>query len=257
MTGVDVLGIAADGAPRLVKGAYGYSRGWALAREGQTLATVYEGSGRLDHVVATGRDAHEVAGLLRRHVPGHSVSRGDVRLDFAGGQEFFATVRGLAAARLRGTVTLTDFVETSRDGEAATLYVGSRKSETRVRLYEKGKQDNAYAPDTVRLEVQVRPSKPERKAYAGTVEPEGYWGFARWARWLHEAVTGVGAPAAPVRSERVSDLNGSLDAMAFQYGGRLLELVDLLGGDIEAFAMDILTRVERAKGIELGGVDGD
>lgn len=246
MSGVDLLAHLTDEAPKAVKGRFGYSRGWQMRREGRTLATVLCGHGKPDHVVVTGEDSPLVAEALRRHAPGHTVSRADVCEDFAGGTDFFGATRSLCKNHLGGRVILTEYVETGLTGQAATLYVGSRESETRVRMYEKGKQDTAYAPDTVRLEVQVRPGKPDRKAYAAGIEPEAFWGFAKWSRWLIQEVAAKAAPAAPVRSERVSDLDGAVDAMAVQYGRRLIELIARHDGDLEAFALDILRRVPGA-----------
>nr|CRY96435.1 hypothetical protein [uncultured prokaryote] len=242
--GIDVLAALGDARPELVRGQYGYPRGWKVQREGSTLLTVFEGDDLRDHVVATGADAHEVAGAMKRRFPAHSVSRADVCLDFDAGPSFFAETRALAHELLAGKVTLTDYVETAPKGIAATLYVGSRASEVRARLYEKGKESpDTHPPDRVRLEVQVRPQKPDRKALASMVEPIGFWGFSRWSRELLEEVSGRTAPAAPVRSARVSDLDGALDAMAKQYGRRLLQLAERLEGDYEAIAVDLLRRV--------------
>lgn len=242
--GVDLLRVLGDSAPELVRGQYGYPRGWRVTREGSTLLTVFEGRGLRDHVVATGQDAHEVAGVLKRRLPEHSVSRADVALDFDQGPEFFAETRELAHDLLAGSVTLTDYVETAPQGTASTLYVGSRKSEVRARLYEKGKESpDTHPVDRVRLEVQARPGKPERKAHAATLDPLGFWGLSRWSRELLHEVSGLAAPAAPVRSARVSDLDGALDAMTLQYGKRILQLAERLEGDFEAIAVDLLRRV--------------
>lgn len=243
-----MLGTITDGRPRPVPGRYGYSRGWQMTREGVGIATVYERKDRPDFVVATGEDSGLVAGALRRLAPGHTVPRADVCEDFAGGQAFFRRTHELVTEQLRGRVVLTDFIQTGPKGEAATLYVGAKTSETRVRMYEKGKEDPTYPADTVRLEVQVRPGKPHRKAYAGSLAPEGFWGFSRWSRWLLEEVTGMQAPAAPARSRRLTDLEGSIEALAHQYGGRLIELIDFLDGDLEAFALYLLTRSQEAHG---------
>jgi hypothetical protein len=169
-----------------------------------------------------------------------------VCLDFQQGESFFGSTRDLIVTELAGRVTLTDYVETALTHQSATLYVGSKASETRVRLYEKGKQDSTYQPDTVRLELQARPGKRDRKEYAAQLEPSGYWGLARWSRWLAESMVGLAAPAAPPRSARVSDLDRALDAMAVQYGRRILEQAQRLEGDLEALAVDLLNRIPQA-----------
>lgn len=243
VSGVDVLLHLSDGAPTLVPGRLGYSRGWALTRDGSSFATVYQGASRGDHVWASGPAAPVVAGALRCHQEGHSVSRADACVDFSGGSDFFRDVRSLAVSAFSGRVIMTDYVEHGLKGDASTFYVGSRKSETRIRLYEKGKQDDGYAADVVRLEVQVRPQTADRKAYAATVEPDAFFGFARWSRRLFSEVADTAVPAAPNRSERVSDLDGALDTLALQYGKRLLELEQRYGGDAAAAWVDLVSRV--------------
>lgn len=240
----DVLGMLADEPLQALPGRYGYSRGWDVRRDGSTLCRLYEGHGLRDHFVATGADSPEVAAAVRNRVPGHFVSRADVALDFVAGPDFFATTRELLHSRLAGSVVLTDYVETAPAGTSSTLYVGSKKAEVRMRVYEKGKQDpETYAPDTVRMEVQVRPGKPDRKAYAAGLDPLAFYGMARWSREALQAVTGLHAPAAPVRSARVSDLDRALDTMACQYGGRILELLERLDGDLAAGMADLVGRI--------------
>jgi Replication initiation factor len=243
VSAVDVLGVHADAPPARIKGQNGYSRGWALTLEGETFARIYQSDGKPDHVLSSGPDAHRVARVLRAHAP-HQVTRADVCLDYAGGSDTFRRIYALAELVALGgsRVTLRDVIERTPLGEAATLYVGSRSSENLVRLYEKGKQDTAYPADTVRLEVQVRPDRKDRKVHAASLEPEGFWGFAKWARTLR-GMLGDEVPAVAPRSARVSDLDGALNAMTLQYGARLLELAQLLEGDLEAIAVDLLTRV--------------
>jgi len=245
LSGVDLLLHLSDGPPDLVPGRLGFSRGWRLSRDGATFATVFQGPGRGDHVLATGADAPEVASALKGRAS-HAVSRADACVDFSGGEEFFRTVRGLAMSAFSGRVSMTDYVEHGLKGDSSTFYVGSSKSETRVRLYEKGKQDEKYASDVVRLEVQVRPADRSRKVYASEVSPDAFFGFARWSSNLFESVTAANIPLAPKRSERVSDLDGALDALALQYGKRLLELEQRFGGDAAAAWVDLVSRVRVA-----------
>lgn len=149
-----------------------------------------------------------------------------------------------AAARTRTgsvKVELQSLSVESPRGDSATLYVGSKESEVRVRIYESGKVHDYLPDDFIRGEIQVRPKK-DRKSLAASLEPEGFWGMSKWARDLR-ARMGELVPAAPVRTARVSDLDGALDAMCHQYGRRLLELIERLEGDLEAFSLDLLTRV--------------
>lgn len=242
MGALDLLALHGDEAPKRIKGMHGYHRGWEIRREGSTLCKVFEGEGLTDHVLASGADSPEIAGALKRHVPQHRVARADVCLDFQQGPGLFSDLRSLMFARLKGAVTLSEWIETGPKETSATLYAGSRQSDVRVRLYEKGKQDTTYDHDTVRLELQARPKK-DRKSYAAGIEPGDYWGLARWSRKLVEEVTGMAVPAAPARSERVTDLQGSMNAMTAQYGGRLLEYLAFHEGDLESFALGIVNAI--------------
>lgn len=244
MSGVDVLLPLIDESPSRITGRLGYSRGWRLSREGSTFAEVFESDHLNDHVVATGKQAPQVASVLRTLAPGHSVARADVKLDFSAGPAFFDKTRSLIRHHLSGKVTLTDYIEESPKGKSSTLYVGSKSSETRLRLYEKGKQDPAYPADTVRMELQVRPAKAPRKLMAATMEPDDYWGFARWSRSVANAVASIQAPVVPPQSQGVTDLDRSLEAVALQYGKVFLNaLENRHGGDVEAFALDLFARV--------------
>jgi len=244
MTGVDVLAPLGDAAPRPLPGIHGYDRGWEIPRGGTGLCRVYEGRGLVDHVVVSGADSPEVARAVRTHVPGHLVTRADVCVDFDSGPSFYGSTREQLRQKLTGKVTLTDYVQTARTTEvAATFYMGSKASETRVRLYEKGKEDPNYPADTVRLELQARPEKAPRREWAASMNPDGFWGIARWSRMLASDLCGITAPAPPPRSARVSDVDKALDALAIQYGRRLLERAEQLDGDLEALALDILRRI--------------
>lgn len=240
---MDVFSVCGDEPPVVDRGMHGYTRSWHIRRDGSNWATIMEGHGLRDHFYASGSAARDVSRVVRDNFA-HSVSRADVAMDFVQGPSFFGTTRESLRELLRGKVTLTDYVEVAPTGqESATFYAGSRKSEVRVRLYEKGKEDASYDPDTARLEVQVRPGTKARKVYASSLEPIGFFGMARWTRATLEAVAGLDVTPAPPRSDRVSDLDGALSALVHQYGPRLLELMEKHEGDIEAFALDLLARI--------------
>lgn len=245
---LDLLAPLGDERPRRDRATMGYTRAWEVRRDGRTLCRVLEAPALPDHVVVTGSDAPEIARVLRSRVPAHRVSRADVAMDFRGGEQFWHSTAATVRHHLTGSVVITEYRETGLAGESATLYVGARSSETRVRLYEKGKQDDTYEPDTVRIEIQARPKK-ERRDYCARIAPDAYWGLSRWSGWLADEVASVGAPAAPPRSARVSDLEGAMLACINTYGQRILEWLRVEhGGDPEGLGVELVRRCQERYG---------
>lgn len=228
---------------RRIRGQYGYSRGIQIFRDGDVWATCYDGPGRPDFVVASGHHAPSLADSFRQLFPNGSVSRADACIDFAGGAEFYDQAHAWATDLFHGKIKMREFMDLSGPQPARTLYLGSPKSETQVRIYQKGLQDPTYPIDTVRAEVQVRPQKPTRKRYAAVAPPQDLWGFSRFSKAVIAELASVGVPAAPPRSARVSDLDRALDAAVTQYRRIFLEHLERLDGDVDAWSSDLLGRM--------------
>lgn len=228
---------------RAVRGAYGYSRGLQVLRDGDVLATCYEAPSRPDFVVSSGHHAHDLAEAFRNIFPGGSVSRADSAIDFSGGADFYDYAHDWASDRFKGRVKMRQWIDESGPQDARTFYLGSPSSEVVVRIYEKWLQDPTYSAGTVRAEVQVRPEKRARKRYAGTASSDDLWGFSRFSRLLASELASVGAPAPPPRSARVSDLDRALDTVVRQYRRTFLEHLERLDGDVDAWSTDLLSRI--------------
>lgn len=234
-----------DEHPVPAPGRNGYARGWEIRREGARSALVYEG-GFHDHphITASGENAPPLARFLRGSKHPHRVSRADVCIDTdtpGAFENLFSALRTLA--KTSGlTATL---MHNPDDGQAgATYYVGSKTSEVRARLYEKGKQlPEAERPDWVRFEVQARPQR-ERKAWTAQAPEWDVLGSSQWSRKFATETLGASATAPPTRSERVSDLEGALRAMGSQYGRRMVELLEHHGGDVAAFGLELALRAQ-------------
>jgi hypothetical protein len=241
LTAVQGLVVLGDHT-RPVRGLYGYSRGWEIAAAGDVIATCYEAPGRPDFVVSKGHHAHDFAESFRNIFPGGSVSRADSAIDFSGGGAFYEMARDWAIANLPQQVRTREWSDPRSPETGRTLYIGSRTSEVFGRIYEKGKQDPTYAPDTVRAEIEVKPNKAHRKRYAASASADDLWGFGRWSRTLASELLSVGAPAAPPRSARVSDLDKALDTVVTQYRRTFLDHLQRLDGDVDAWSTDLLNR---------------
>lgn len=121
-----------------------------------------------------------------------------------------------------------DFPEKGR-----TLYLGSKASPTRMRLYEKGLQPeyiHLNRPDWVRIEAQVRPAKDAKTAFS-SLSPLEVWGASSWTREIAAAVLESHVDPHPAGTVyRLTDRETALRWMCKQYGAHLLSLAEDVGG---------------------------
>lgn len=114
-----------------------------------------------------------------------------------------------------------------------TLYLGSKTSATRLRLYEKGKQPeylHLAKPDWARIEVQVRPAKEAKDTYT-KLTPLEVWGASRWTRDIAASVLEEHVDPHPAGTTwRLSERDTALAWMCKQYGAHLVSLATDLGG---------------------------
>jgi hypothetical protein len=235
---------------------HGYDRGLEFRRDGARSAVLYHGGIHDNpHIMASGEDAPSLAGLLRGAELRHRVSRADVCVDTdtpGSYKRMYADLRRLVRENGKLSATLMCNPDDAQAG--ATYYVGSPASEVRARLYEKGKQmKDPLRPHWVRYEVQARPQR-ERKAWTSTASEWDILGSALWAREFARDTLALGVSAPPKRSERVSDLEGSLRALSRQYGRRLDELAQKHGGDMASVGAELLLRAGNQRGLLPEGV---
>lgn len=237
--------VLGDEHPVPAPGRNGYARGWEIRKEGAKSAVIYEG-GLHDHphITASGEDSPQLANFLRSSSHKHRVSRADVCVDTDTPGAFKNLFKALRTISRDAGLTAT-LMHNPDDGQAgATYYVGSKTSEVRARLYEKGKQlPDAERPHWVRFEVQARPQR-ERKSWASEANEWDLLGSAQWSRRFANETLSAAASAPPTRTERVSDLEGALRTLSLQYGRRMLELLAHHGGDVAAFGLELALRAE-------------
>ena len=120
-----------------------------------------------------------------------------------------------------------DFPELGR-----TQYVGTPKSVSMLRLYEKGRQPeyvHLAKPDWVRAEIQVRPTKEAKTEFSHLTALEA-WGASGWTRELAGLILQEHVdPHSAGTTYRKSSLERKLGFLCKQYGPTLLELHSLLG----------------------------
>ena len=199
------------------------------------------GHNPLPNVVGTSGDSPAIADWVRSTFPSHKVSRADVAFDFSFDRSF-DTIAALIEpiARQRGvSIKLLgdpaendpDFPEDKRRGR--TLYLGSRSSEVRVRLYEKGFERRGAGvenidPNLTRLEVVAAPQKA-RKQHAATLSPFEMVGLSKWISDAIQAVVGDHPALIPQNIKRDTTRDERLAQLARQYGRTLREFIDDVG----------------------------
>jgi DNA relaxase NicK len=131
-----------------------------------------------------------------------------------------------------------------------TIYLGSRKSQVFLRIYEKGLQqaeylglDPATIPEDmlnwVRSELVFRPDKPPTKAWASMAAPDALWGVSTWSQDFAKVVFSIEAERVQMHQRRESNHERALRAMATQYRNHIDQLLRECGGDY-AEAMAVL-----------------
>jgi len=140
-----------------------------------------------------------------------------------------------------------DFPELGR-----TMYLGSPASPIRSRLYEKGKQPeyrHLSRPDWARLELQVRPEKDAKEAFA-KLEPVDVWGASRWTRDLAARVLQAHVDPHPAGTTwRETQRDRALSFMCKQYGAHLMSLASDLGGwDCLGLTLGEIIKNQRERG---------
>lgn len=178
-----------------------------------------------------GERTPEVVERLRSVFP-HQVTRVDSCADFDAPGAFESLLGPVREVKDKHRVWGEQRGDWDQPEKGRTQTLGAKSSPTTLRLYEKGKQPE-YAhlarTDWVRIEVQVRPQKEAKFAYA-QLQPLEVWGASRWSRDLAAAVLRQHVDPHPAGTVyRKSDLERKLDALCRQYGPTLLELVEACG----------------------------
>lgn len=163
----------------------------------------------------------------------HRVTRADACADFDAPGAFDGLLGPCLQVkkdhRLKGS-KIGDWDDFPEDGR--TLMLGAPTSAARVRLYEKGKQPeyrHLERSDWTRIEVQVRPAKDAKAAYA-TLSASDVWGATAWTRDLAAKVLAEHVDPHPAGTVyRQPERDRALAWMCKQYGAHLVSLQADLG----------------------------
>lgn len=257
----DALGESLGAASRQDdRGLYGYSTQSLLrSAEGSVICRVlHGGSNRWPNAWASGDHAPAFASVMRQQFKTtHAVTRADVAYDVQAPDAFdrlqavclrIADDRGLAVSQAG---------DWHRGVNGRTLYVGSRKSPHFIRLYEKGLEQVAKAPnsdaaalvpaDWIRLELVVKPEKLPRRRLAASASRSELFGFSLWTKQLAQAVFSLDVPRVERASFDRPDDAVTLDWMIRQYSA-LLARENVRQGSWESVGRRLGRLVERYEG---------
>ena len=202
---------------------------------GHEFGAVQWGGSQGDRVMfeVKGEHSQKAAETLRSLFP-HRVTRVDACADFDAPGAFDALLAPSVAVKKQHRIMggkagdWDDFPEKGR-----TLYMGSRASSVRMRLYEKGLQPeyvHLSKPNWARIEVQVRPAKDAKDTFS-KLSPLEVWGAARWTRDIAGLVLQQHVDPHPAGTVyRLTDRETALRWMCRQYGVHLVDLSKDLGG---------------------------
>ena len=211
---------------------HGYARGYRIVRGDEVLASVLCG-GNQDaplNAWASGSRSRGFSDWARRQFPHHYLTRGDAAMDFNVPGAWEKLQNLFFDLREQFPRVQTSVVGDLFDGrKGVTYYMGSVKSESRMRFYQKGlQQPEAGNPHHVRAEYSVKPKGMVRQGLA-SAPAAALWGYAPVSRVAFERLKGF-APGDLVReTPRRTDLEMRFAAMVRQYGRTVSELVELLG----------------------------
>lgn len=220
------------------RGRNGYAQNTQLVRDDELVAEVLGHSARLGeaHVVVTSESCDEVVPLIREHYPNHRVSRADSAIDFLG-LDFEQLDRELVEfstgtdenGRLRNLSSM--LISDSEGG--STRYLGSPRSEVRVRVYKKTEQlrsQNRHLAHTipdgvVRFELVMRPGKRDIKEKVAQMGAGDLWGCAQWSQDLASEVMNLDAERTSTHFRRPSQWSRMLHYLGVQYGPAIAKRV--------------------------------
>lgn len=215
---------------------------------GKRLCSVrFGGQNGTPFVECKGSIAPVVADLLRRKFE-HRPARLDASLDVAGDNLFGRYVRlSKRLARKHRMAWRPDGDWITPDA-GRTFYLGSRSSESMLRVYEKGLEIAARegrAPTDaerrlVRCEVEFKPQKSPAKIAARSIEPRDLFALSDALVEFSQGAFGIALERINVRERRESDHDRAFRYACKQYRAHWSQRLEMVGGDLEAFAMAIL-----------------
>lgn len=256
---VSKLGDEVRPADGLAK-CYHYNQGWAIHSNtrGIVAHVLAGGNGGNVHALASSDHTDSFVDLVRTEWPErHLVTRMDAAQDFNEERCYDRLRRVSRGVAKRHRLSFPQYADPLNPKAGRTQYIGSPKSDYRVRLYEKGWEqcgkvaqmlkcgeeqaqnfqfilneatgEIVRPQDWTRLELQVRPRQEDARRQASQLTPEQAWGCTDWARELALQTMALELQKIVMRTRKMSKDDESLRWMCKHYGGMLSRLHNDLG----------------------------
>ena len=239
---------------RQSKGMHGFAeRVAAKDSTGTEVGYVMWGGSHGDRIMieVKGERTPDAVSLIRQ-VDEHSVTRVDSCADFDAPDEFSRLYGLMSAIKKDRNIYAQHLGDWDMPDLGRTYWMGAKSSPVRCRLYEKGRQPeyrHLGRTDWARLEIQVRPQKEAKRAYA-VLDPSEVWGASRWTRDIAASVLVDHIDPHPAGTVyRLDSDEKALRWMCRQYGPRLVALAEVCGGwDMAGLTLrEMCIEEERAK----------
>lgn len=161
------------------------------------------------------------------------ITRVDIAIDFQGDFEsYYRLCSEFRKKRGVKSSTVGDW-EDGEDGR--TYYIGSRKSESYIRLYEKGKERacrgiEGVPPDLLRLELEFKPTKLKREI-VNDFDPVHILSLSKIGTDIFNLITDFGIEPLKIDYTREDDTFVTLSHAVTQYKRYFREAIELLGAE--------------------------
>lgn len=246
---------------------YRYENGYAVFKEdvGPVASILVGGQGGTVHAFASGDDTEPFVDLVRGQFGDcHRVTRADAAQDFNESGAYDRVRETLRPIAERHHVSFLQYQDDLDHEAGRTQYMGSPRSNCRLRLYEKGRQQQALikaslpgfkpphtlllnpatgelveAENWTRVEAQVRPATDHGKRWLASVSPEQVWGCSPWLCEVGGAVLALDLERFVMTARKQTSVDRALQVMAAQYQKAILHKMQELGGSPEAFGVHL------------------
>jgi DNA relaxase NicK len=238
--------------------AYHFTDGFAVMHNQTGLACrVFIKDGQRPYAFASSDATDAFVDLVRTEWPDrHLVTRCDPCQDFYDGRarrQLTGLMRRMAKARRMRLRVIHDPLDPTA---GQTTYLGSEKSEYRMRTYDKGWEQygklqaqlgrkgfnvpkdvrfkvpggiEVSADQWVRAELQARPKDEEARRAAAVCTPEQAWGLTDWSHALAQQAFALELDRIYIRARKLSSDEEKLRWMLRMYKGPLRRMVGDLG----------------------------
>lgn len=247
---------AADGMAK----CYHYGQGWAIHSHtrGVVAHVLAGGNGGNVHALASSDATDAFVDLVRNEWPErHLVTRMDSAQDFNESRCYDRLRKVTRRIAKRHRLSFPQYADVLNPKAGRTQYVGSPKSDYRVRLYEKGWEqvgklldalkmgpggadsvqtitneatgEKLRPEDWTRLELQVRPRQEAARRQAASLTPEQVWGCTDWALEMAKESMSLDLQKIVMRTRKLSADDEAMRWMCRHYGAMLHRLHSDLG----------------------------